>query len=292
MILCPLHFNIFFIAYGMMASIDIESEVLQSLGQIRFAICGLLKIATLQTYKAKIWYRRYVPPSSSEDESSVDEDDDDENSTTDSDEQNDHDANIEQQNIEQDEEKISEIVNKIEDKVDQNNAEEIGDNGNVDDPQDEIIDFREQNVENEDEENISVSSDKGDLFFILSSTNIFMIFQSFFNNLVKFSIDSSDESIAEATSEEERDVQELTLDLEKKIHHQSGSTSNPDHHAGADYNEENEDDTEDLIDNSPDVYTSQRATYASLLTQGHLYFRSWNELQTQVCITPHITLQK
>ena len=100
--------------------------------------------------------------------------------------------------------------------------------------------------------------------------------------LVNFSIDSSDESIAEATSEEERDVQELTLDLEKKIHHQSGSTSNPDHHAGADYNEENEDDTEDLIDNSPDVYTSQRATYASLLTQGHLYFRSWNELQTQV----------
>ena len=82
-----------------MANIDIESEVLQSLGQIRFAICGLLKIATLQTYKAKIWYRRYVPPSSSEDESSVDEDDDDENSTTDSDEQNDHDANIEQQNI-------------------------------------------------------------------------------------------------------------------------------------------------------------------------------------------------
>ena len=101
-----------------------------------------------------------------------------------------------------------------------------------------------------------------------------------------FFIESSDESIAEATSEEERDVQELTLDLEKKkIQHQ-----NPDQHQ-ADY-EQNEDDTEDLIDNSPDVYTSQRATYASLLTQGHLYFRSWNELQTQVCITPHITNQK
>ena len=159
-----------------MANIDIESEVLQSLGQIRFAICGLLKIATLQTYKAKIWYRRYVPPSSSEDESSVDEDDDDENSTTDSDEQNDHDANNEQQNIEQNEEKICENVNKFEDKKDhQNNAEEIGDNGNVDDPQDEIIDFREQNVENEDEENISVSSDKGDLFFLFIKF-IFMIF--------------------------------------------------------------------------------------------------------------------
>ena len=97
-----------------------------------------------------------------------------------------------------------------------------------------------------------------------------------------FFIESSDESIAEATSEEERDVQELTLDLEKKkIQHQSGSAGdNPDQHQ-ADY-EQNEDDTEDLIDNSPDVYTSQRATYASLLTQGHLYFRSWNELQTQV----------
>ena len=71
----------FFTAYGMMASIDIESEVLQSLGQIRFAICGLLKIANLQSYKAKIWYRRYVSPPS-EDESSTD--DDDENSTTDS----------------------------------------------------------------------------------------------------------------------------------------------------------------------------------------------------------------
>ena len=93
-----------------------------------------------------------------------------------------------------------------------------------------------------------------------------------------FFIESSDESIEEATSEEERDVQELTLDLEKKIHQSSG---NPDPDQAADY-EQNEDDTEDLIDNSPDVYTSQRATYASLLTQGHLYFRSWNELQTQV----------
>ena len=98
-----------------------------------------------------------------------------------------------------------------------------------------------------------------------------------------FFIESSDESIEEATSEEERDVQELTLDLEKKIHQSGG---NPDPDQAADY-EQNEDDTEDLIDNSPDVYTSQRATYASLLTQGHLYFRSWNELQTQV-----ITLQK
>ena len=126
-----------------MASIDIESEVLQSLGQIRFAICGLLKIANLQTYKAKIWYRRYVTPPS-EDESSVD---DDENSTTDSEENDADEQNI----IEQNEEKISE-----KDEVDQNNAEEM-------DANDEIIDFREQNIENE-EENISESSDKGNFF--------------------------------------------------------------------------------------------------------------------------------
>ena len=86
----------------------------------------------------------------------------------------------------------------------------------------------------------------------------------------------------------------MTLDLEKKevdINHDSdqdsGHDQNSEQDSSRDQNSDefiqNEDDTDDLIDNSG-FYGGQRATYASLLTQGHLYFRSWNELQAQVCL--------
>ena len=44
-------------AYGAIADIDIESEVLRSLGEFRFTIFTLLRVAKLRKYKAKIWYK-------------------------------------------------------------------------------------------------------------------------------------------------------------------------------------------------------------------------------------------
>ena len=55
---------------------------------------------------------------------------------------------------------------------------------------------------------------------------------------------------------------------------------------------EQQDDELDII-NTTNVYfdgayppPNPRGTYGSLLTQGHLYFRSWNELQAQVMPLP------
>ena len=43
-------------AYGIIADVDIESEHLRGMGDLRFTVYGLLKIAKLRTYKAKVWY--------------------------------------------------------------------------------------------------------------------------------------------------------------------------------------------------------------------------------------------
>ena len=85
-------------------------------------------------------------------------------------------------------------------------------------------------------------------------------------------------------------MQELTLDLEKKepvkeLEQDDRDSESPPDPGENDY-EPTQDDTEDLIDNSSHIYGGQRATYASLLTQGHLYFRSWNELQAQMFMDP------
>ena len=71
-----------------------------------------------------------------------------------------------------------------------------------------------------------------------------------------FFLESSEESIVEATSEEERDVQELTLDLEKKepvkeLEQEDLESSPADTgEIGENDYEPTQDDTEDLIDNS------------------------------------------
>ena len=54
--------NYYFSAYGFIADIDIESEIIQSIGSIRFTIFALMKIAKLQHYKVKLWYRKYIAP--------------------------------------------------------------------------------------------------------------------------------------------------------------------------------------------------------------------------------------
>ena len=86
-------------------------------------------------------------------------------------------------------------------------------------------------------------------------------------------------------------MQELTLDLEKKepvkeLEQEDLESTPPDTGETENDYEPTQDDTEDLIDNSSHIYGGQRATYASLLTQGHLYFRSWNELQAQMFMDP------
>ena len=39
----------------MVADVDIESEVVRGIGDFRFTIFALLRIANLRKYKAKIW---------------------------------------------------------------------------------------------------------------------------------------------------------------------------------------------------------------------------------------------
>ena len=55
-------FLFIFSAYGMIADIDIESEIIHGMGSIRFAIFALLRTINLRSYKVKLWYRKYVPP--------------------------------------------------------------------------------------------------------------------------------------------------------------------------------------------------------------------------------------
>ena len=66
-----------FSAYGAIADIDIESEVLRSLGEFRFTIFTLLRVAKLRKYKAKLWYKPVKKPTSealkSDDETILDD---------------------------------------------------------------------------------------------------------------------------------------------------------------------------------------------------------------------------
>ena len=41
----------------MIADVDIESEVVRGLGNLRFTIFALLRIAKLRKYRAKLWYK-------------------------------------------------------------------------------------------------------------------------------------------------------------------------------------------------------------------------------------------
>ena len=45
-------------AYGIVGDIDIESEIVRGLGSLRYTLYGLLRIANLRKYKAKIWYKK------------------------------------------------------------------------------------------------------------------------------------------------------------------------------------------------------------------------------------------
>ena len=66
-----------FSAYGAIADIDIESEVLRSLGEFRFTIFTLLRVAKLRKHKAKLWYKPVKKPTSqsikSDDETILDD---------------------------------------------------------------------------------------------------------------------------------------------------------------------------------------------------------------------------
>ena len=66
-----------FSAYGAIADIDIESEVLRSLGEFRFTIFTLLRVAKLRKYKAKLWYKPVKKPTTqslkSDDETILDD---------------------------------------------------------------------------------------------------------------------------------------------------------------------------------------------------------------------------
>ena len=66
-----------FSAYGAIADIDIESEVLRSLGEFRFTIFTLLRVAKLRKYRAKLWYKPVKKPTSqslkSDDETILDD---------------------------------------------------------------------------------------------------------------------------------------------------------------------------------------------------------------------------
>ena len=88
-------------------------------------------------------------------------------------------------------------------------------------------------------------------------------------------------SIVVFLDEGEREVQEVTLPTEKKEMRLQNH-----------FHVEQQDDELDII-NTTNVYfdgayppPNPRGTYGSLLTQGHLYFRSWNELQAQVMPLP------
>jgi sphingosine kinase len=44
------------LCYGIIADIDIESEKLRYMGEARFTVYALQRIASLRTYRAKLWY--------------------------------------------------------------------------------------------------------------------------------------------------------------------------------------------------------------------------------------------
>ena len=44
------------LAYGIIADIDIESERMRYMGEARFTLYALQRIASLRTYRAKLWY--------------------------------------------------------------------------------------------------------------------------------------------------------------------------------------------------------------------------------------------
>ena len=44
------------LCYGMVADVDIESERLRYMGEARYTIYALQRIANLRTYRARLWY--------------------------------------------------------------------------------------------------------------------------------------------------------------------------------------------------------------------------------------------
>jgi len=44
------------LAYGIISDIDIESERMRYVGEARFTLYALQRIASLRTYRAKLWY--------------------------------------------------------------------------------------------------------------------------------------------------------------------------------------------------------------------------------------------
>jgi hypothetical protein len=194
-------------AYGIIADVDIESEAIKGLGEIRFTIYGLLRIAKLRSYKAKIWYKPVI--------------------------------------------KDPEMKIFIEELVD------------IDDPDDKSS-------------SSSVSGSKSDLIDEADSKS---------SNIDDNGSLGSDEASSGDGVSAERDVQEVTITLDveqKEVQPSVLPTFLPD-----------TDHDETIPSSSSYFHGGRGATYGSLLTQGQLYFRSWNELQHQILPVPtdHFSLK-
>lgn len=176
-------------AYGLIADLDIESEVIRSLGAIRFTIFALLRIAKLRKYKAKLWYKACKKKSP-----------------------------------------------LIPEDIDEEASEKSGDK----------------------EDNSSSTSEIQE-------------------DDVKSSKSSNADEDEAVELDNERDVQEVTLETEQK----EISSSNDDDHSESVIPSPDLENEGELIEPGYYFDGGQRATYGTLLTAGHLYFRSWNELQAQ-----------
>ena len=101
------------------------------------------------------------------------------------------------------------------------------------------------------------------------------------NNEVKNNDDNDHQSDSSSQSDQNDDEND---------HQSDSSDQKDDEHEDEDDEHESEDDEveneEVMITDSDYFHTSQRTTYGSLLAQGHLYFRSWNELQAQIIPNP------
>ena len=101
-----------------MGDIDIESEIVRGLGSLRYTLYGLLRIANLRKYKARIWYKKAETEIYSEAKSVSDSDADaerDSNKTENSDEER-SEINFTKQEV---------IESEVDDHDDKNNEEKV-----------------------------------------------------------------------------------------------------------------------------------------------------------------------
>lgn len=272
------------ISYGAIADIDIESEVLRSLGEFRFTIFTLLRVAKLRKYKAKLWYKPVKKPTTqslkSDDETILD--DTGSEPTT-------------MEHMEEGEETIKfkealEPESEIEE--DSSDKEDSATNEGTESVKGESVsnEIPAANKDPENNENDSLNDSESEAEEVANEKSENKINEKSKVEVVGVAEDpigsetgdeAEDEAEEDDEDEGEREVQEVTLPTEKKEMRLQNH-----------FHVEQQDDELDII-NTTNVYfdgayppPNPRGTYGSLLTQGHLYFRSWNELQAQVMPLP------